>query len=75
MALLNCPACSKQVSSDARGCPHCGRPMNRRSGVGWFILLVIAAILVGIYLVARDIDRENKGLAERQRNAATGRTR
>ena len=27
MALINCPDCGKQVSSEAPACPSCGRPM------------------------------------------------
>ncbi len=27
MALVTCPDCSRDVSSGAANCPHCGRPM------------------------------------------------
>lgn len=26
MSLIQCPDCSKEVSTDAKSCPHCGRP-------------------------------------------------
>ncbi len=28
MALIKCPACSKDVSSNAASCPHCGEPID-----------------------------------------------
>ena len=28
MALIECPECQKQVSSEADNCPHCGNPMS-----------------------------------------------
>jgi primosomal protein N' len=27
MALIQCPECEKQISSQAESCPHCGNPM------------------------------------------------
>ena len=29
MALIKCPECGKDVSTNAVACPHCGNPMNR----------------------------------------------
>lgn len=28
MALINCPGCGKEVSSNAAACPHCGEPID-----------------------------------------------
>lgn len=28
MALIKCPACGKDVSSNAPACPHCGEPIK-----------------------------------------------
>lgn len=28
MRLINCPACDKQISTQARVCPSCGHPMQ-----------------------------------------------
>lgn len=28
MALINCPECSKEISSKVKACPHCGFPMD-----------------------------------------------
>lgn len=29
MALIRCPECDKEVSSEARVCPHCGYPLRK----------------------------------------------
>ena len=29
MALIKCPECSKDVSTSAQVCPHCGYPINK----------------------------------------------
>ena len=29
MALISCPECSKQVSTQAQSCPNCGYPLRR----------------------------------------------
>ncbi|EOR06783.1 zinc ribbon domain-containing protein [Acinetobacter genomosp. 15BJ] len=28
MALISCPECSRQVSTQANSCPHCGYPLQ-----------------------------------------------
>lgn len=28
MALIKCPGCQKDVSSNAKACPHCGEPID-----------------------------------------------
>lgn len=57
MKLVQCPACHKEVSSEADKCPSCGQPIKRgflgRSGterafnVGCLaVILVIAALVM-----------------------------
>lgn len=31
MALIQCPDCSRDVSSSAQACPHCGHPVAKPS--------------------------------------------
>lgn len=31
MAMINCPECQKEISSDAQACPNCGKPMVNTS--------------------------------------------
>ena len=33
MALINCPECSKQISSSTPQCPHCGYPINQKQSI------------------------------------------
>jgi hypothetical protein len=48
--LIMCPACSNQVSDDARACPKCGAPIKKgmgiagKIGLGFLGLCVLAAI-------------------------------
>ena len=30
MSLINCPECEKQVSNEAKRCPNCGYPLQKR---------------------------------------------
>jgi uncharacterized membrane protein YdbT with pleckstrin-like domain len=32
MALITCPECGKEVSTEAKGCPACGYPVSERAG-------------------------------------------
>jgi hypothetical protein len=47
MKLINCPACSKQISPDAESCPHCGNPIKPKQSFGYVLgVLVILVILI-----------------------------
>jgi hypothetical protein len=54
MSLICCPECGAQVSKDAVACPQCGHPfkktVQRTSGCGLFILIVLAIICAVILL-------------------------
>ena len=47
MAILNCKDCKNEVSSEARRCPHCGRPLKRIITIGRLIVATICILLVG----------------------------
>lgn len=34
MALIKCPDCGKEISSSAKSCPNCGRPLEVKNSVG-----------------------------------------
>lgn len=56
MALVQCPECGKDVSSEAVGCPHCGyalvRPKkNGKAGCGFWILLGVIGIFFGLFIL------------------------
>lgn len=51
MALVNCPECNQEVSSDAKNCPKCGFPLHKRENreqIHKFIVcLIVAVVLCG----------------------------
>jgi len=52
MALVNCKECNKEVSKDAKVCPHCGvkKPYKaKRTWKEYAIALIIGLIVVGIF--------------------------
>ena len=54
MALIKCPECGKEISSQARSCPHCGNPMfqvTKKESSPLKIILTIFGILAGLGLV------------------------
>ncbi len=56
MELVTCPACKREVSSEADRCPHCGQPIKRgllgsagterAVNIGCLIILMIIAFFV-----------------------------
>lgn len=55
MALINCRECSKEFSSEAKTCPHCGASRKRSHGLGTIALFAIVA-LVAIVLYGKNRD-------------------
>jgi hypothetical protein len=56
MALVECPECKKEVSSEAAACPHCGFALHKEKRSGWgkeigLLLLVPIGILVALFLI------------------------
>jgi hypothetical protein len=47
MALVACPACTREISSSARACPNCGHPNKQGADVTISKLLWIVAGLGG----------------------------
>ncbi|MCX5825332.1 MAG: hypothetical protein NTY86_18020 [Deltaproteobacteria bacterium] len=45
MALKKCKECDKEISTDAKVCPQCGKPQPKRSPWGCAIVAVIAVII------------------------------
>jgi hypothetical protein len=58
MALTTCRECGKQVSTDAKACPHCGTsaPAKKKAkgGIGKWLLIVFAIGLVAMVLPKKD---------------------
>ena len=63
MALIACPECTKDVSTNAPSCPHCGNPIVgamatatnavkcHRKARGWLALIVISFVLISPILL------------------------
>ncbi len=50
MALIKCHECRKDVSSQAKLCPHCGAPVKKKSGCGMLLVVLILIIIApGIF--------------------------
>lgn len=49
MALKKCEECGKEMSDEARTCPHCGKTYTTSGGV--FIAIVIALAIGGCIYV------------------------
>lgn len=46
MALIKCPECSREISSEAKSCPGCGVKQKRKTSiVTWIALILLAAYL------------------------------
>lgn len=56
MALISCPECGREISSDSASCPHCGKRIkgNGVEGIvsdGGRIMGVMFAIIIPVALV------------------------
>ncbi len=45
MAIKQCKECGKEVSSQAKQCPHCGAPQKKPFGIGRWLLIALAAFI------------------------------
>lgn len=50
MALIICPDCSNSVSSDAKNCPKCGKPIRTKDNALLGVVFYIAVIISGFVL-------------------------
>jgi hypothetical protein len=74
MALISCKACGKEISRNAKACPHCGEPPPKRTGlVTWLIvgLLGYAAVQCSSTMntTSRPTSPEREAERERERKA------
>jgi predicted nucleic acid-binding Zn ribbon protein len=60
MALINCPECQKEISSEARSCPNCGYSLrskrirlelSKKTKVTVFFVMLLALVLIGVFLL------------------------
>lgn len=69
MALIKCHECEKEISDEAKQCPHCGAKPKKGMGVGKALVLTFA-ILVAVSMVMGKVSRESADKAEEERRAA-----
>ncbi|PHS31500.1 MAG: hypothetical protein COA92_07980 [Sulfurovum sp.] len=66
MALTKCKACDKEISKNAKKCPHCGEPTPKKtSSLTW-----IVAILFVLFFVSM-CSQESKSPAQRAQEDCT----
>lgn len=46
MAIKKCKECGKEVSSQAKQCPHCGAPQPKSVGLGGIILVLFVGYII-----------------------------
>ena len=55
MALTKCRECSKEVSTQAKRCPHCGASV-KKSNAGWIGFLILILFIIVIALITGQSD-------------------
>ena len=72
MALINCKECKKEISEDAKTCPHCGADINTNLGCGTLIVIVFAALIL-FNIFSSNSSNSSKGSASiDMRQSASG---
>lgn len=51
MSLIKCPDCSKDVSSEAEKCPHCGRSIKKNQSATGVLAAIIIGLILGVLLL------------------------
>lgn len=46
MALIKCKECGKEVSDNAKSCPHCGAPPSKKTGCLTWVIAIFFAFVV-----------------------------
>ena len=68
MALIQCPECGVDVSSEAAACPNCGHPLKARPSGGInpkdpvHVIGIILVVVIAIGIVGLAIQQCNAGL-------------
>ena len=52
--MMNCPACVKEISVNAKVCPHCGEPIKPKSKVSGLVWLALGAVIIAAIAVPKN---------------------
>lgn len=69
MALIVCPECHNQMSSDAKNCPHCGHKnelLKQRNKKRFIVVFIVLLVVVGLGM-AFGLFQYNRSLDEAER--------
>lgn len=58
MALRACKECGKEISTDAKVCPHCGKRVGMSTLSG--CLLIVVAVILGLIILNKILDTGNE---------------
>jgi type VI protein secretion system component VasK len=56
MAIASCKDCNKEVSTEARKCPHCGRPIKPFFTVGKILMTALLVLLGLLFMSQKQAD-------------------
>jgi len=71
MALIQCKECNKEISSQAKACPHCGAPVERKSGgCGCLSIIGVVAVIVVIIAILGSGDGSSNSPTEKKKTVA-----
>ena len=79
--LINCKACNKEISKNAKACPHCGEPLSvpivkkkvkKEQKKYGFLTLILAMFLIYIVYSAVTDDDKTKVVKEKKSSELVG---
>jgi hypothetical protein len=51
MPLITCHECSKEISTTATACPHCGAPRQAESQAAKWVIGILGGIAIGLIVL------------------------
>jgi hypothetical protein len=67
MALIKCPECKQQISSEAESCPNCGFSKKRKSGCGCTPLVIGMALGLVVLIIIMSLMTESSDVITDER--------
>ncbi|MCH8013377.1 MAG: type II secretion system major pseudopilin GspG [Candidatus Dadabacteria bacterium] len=51
MALIKCPSCNKEISSEAVSCPSCGHPIKPQKQKNTSVFGVVVKVIIALFII------------------------